>query len=57
VRGRYSVGAAKGTVWSTAEGCDGTLTRVERGAVQVQDLVLRRTVTVRAGGTYLARPR
>jgi hypothetical protein len=56
VRGKYSIGAARGTVWWTEERCDGTLTRVESGSVQVQDLVRDRTVTVRAPGTYLARP-
>ena len=57
VRGKYSVGAAKGTIWWTEERCDGTLTRVESGTVRVQDLVRDKTVTVKAPGSYLARPR
>jgi Ca2+-binding RTX toxin-like protein len=55
VRGRYSIGAAYGTAWLTEDRCDGTLTRVKSGMVRVQDLVRHRTVTVRAGGRYLAR--
>jgi hypothetical protein len=55
-RGRYSSGTVRGTMWDTVERCDGTLTRVSRGAVSVQDLRHRRTVLVRAGRSYLARP-
>jgi Ca2+-binding RTX toxin-like protein len=55
VRGRYSIGAAFGTAWLTEDRCDGTLTRVKSGAVRVHDLVRDRTVTVRAGSSYLAR--
>jgi Ca2+-binding RTX toxin-like protein len=55
VRGRYSIGAAYGTAWLTEDRCDGTLTRVKSGTVRVHDLVRHRTVTVRAGSSYLAR--
>jgi Ca2+-binding RTX toxin-like protein len=55
VRGKHSIGAAFGTAWVTEERCDGTLTRVRSGVVRVRDLERNRTVTVRAGGTYLAR--
>ena len=55
VRGRYSIGAAYGTAWLTEDRCDGTLTRVKSGTVRVRDLVRHRTVTVRAGSSYLAR--
>jgi hypothetical protein len=54
--GRYSSATVRGTMWDTVERCDGTLTRVSRGAVSVQDLRHRRTVLVRAGQSYLARP-
>jgi hypothetical protein len=37
--------------------CDGTLTRVQEGSVTVRDFAKRRNVPVRAGRTYLARPR
>jgi hypothetical protein len=35
--------------------CDGTLTKVTRGVVNVNDFRARRNVTVRAGKSYLAR--
>src|SRR5262249_61978640 len=55
-RGRYATATVRGTRWLTADRCDGTFTRVARGVIQVSDLPRRRQVTVRAGGTYLARP-
>ena len=54
-RGRYSAGTVRGTVWDTSDRCDGTLTVVRRGSVRVQDFSKRRTITVRAGQSYLAR--
>jgi hypothetical protein len=54
-RGRYSAATVRGTRWTTADRCDGTLVRVERGVVSVRDFVRHVTVTVRAGGSYLAR--
>ncbi len=56
-RGRHSAATVRGTVWLTQERCDGTLTQVTRGSVSVRDLRARRTVTVRAGRSYLARAR
>ena len=47
----------RGTTWDTADRCDGTLTRVRRGIVTVTDLVRHKTVAVRAGHSYLAKPR
>ena len=57
VRGRYSIGAATGTAWVTEERCAGTFTRVRSGVVRVRDLERKRTVILRAGGTYMARAR
>jgi ferric-dicitrate binding protein FerR (iron transport regulator) len=54
-RGRNSVATVRGTRWLTRETCAGTQTRVEEGAVVVRDLRRDRTVTVRAGHSYLAR--
>ena len=54
-KGRHSAATVRGTKWLTQERCDGTLTQVQRGIVRVRDLPARRTVTVRAGGSYLAR--
>lgn len=54
-RGRYSAATVRGTTWTVEDRCDGTLTRVTRGRVTVRDFRRRRTVTVRAGKSYLAR--
>jgi hypothetical protein len=56
-RGRHSAATVRGTVWLTADRCDGTLTRVTRGRVAVRDFRRRRTILLRAGKSYLARPR
>jgi DNA-binding beta-propeller fold protein YncE len=56
-RGRYSSGAVRGTKWLTVDRCDGTLTLVRRGRVAVRDFALEKTVILRAGQRYLARPR
>jgi hypothetical protein len=54
-RGRYSASTVRGTTWLVEDRCDGTLTRVTTGVVAVRDLVRKRTVLVRAGGSFLAR--
>jgi Concanavalin A-like lectin/glucanases superfamily/Thrombospondin type 3 repeat len=56
-RGRHSAATVRGTVWLTADRCDGTLTRVTRGRVAVRDFRRRKTVLLRAGKSYLARAR
>ncbi|HEV2776778.1 MAG TPA: calcium-binding protein, partial [Solirubrobacteraceae bacterium] len=56
-RGRYSAATVRGTDYTVEDRCDGTLTRVRRGVVLVRDFRRRRTVTVRAGRSYLARAR
>jgi hypothetical protein len=53
--GRNSVATVRGTAWVTTETCAGTRTTVTHGAVSVRDLHRRKTVLVRAGGSYLAR--
>jgi streptogramin lyase len=55
--GRHSEATVRGTRWLTVDRCDGTLTRVTKGAVSVRDLVRHRTVLVRAGHSYIARSR
>lgn len=55
-RGRYST-AAGGTRWLVQDTCAGTVTRVLEGLAAVRDDVRHRTVLVRAGKRYLARPR
>jgi len=54
-RGRYSAATVRGTKWTVEDRCDGTLTRVTQGTVAVRDFRRRRTITVRAGKSYLAR--
>jgi hypothetical protein len=54
-RGRHSAATVRGTVWITADRCDGTLTKVRRGRVAVRDFRRKRTILVRAGKSYLAR--
>ena len=54
-KGRYSSATVRGTIWLTADRCDGTLTTVKRGTVSVRDLRRHKTVTVKAGHSYLAR--
>jgi hypothetical protein len=53
--GTYSSATVRGTVWLTQDECDGTLTKVVRGTVRVRDFKRRKTVTVKAGHSYLAR--
>jgi hypothetical protein len=54
-RGRYSSATVRGTVWTVTDRCDGTLTSVKRGRVAVRDFRRKKTITVRAGKSYLAR--
>jgi hypothetical protein len=56
-RGRHSTATIRGTRWLVKETCAGTLTVSLRGTVVVRDLVKHRTVTLRTGQRYLARPR
>jgi streptogramin lyase len=56
-RGRSAVATVRGTAWFTRDTCAGTLVKVTSGTVAVRDLVLKRTVIVRAGQSYLARLR
>jgi virginiamycin B lyase len=55
--GRDSVATVRGTQWVTTDRCDGTLTRVKKGAVMVRDVRRHRSVLLRAGHAYLARHR
>ncbi|MEA2458991.1 MAG: tripartite motif-containing protein 71 [Thermoleophilaceae bacterium] len=56
-RGRYSTATVRGTKWLTKDTCKGTLTKVTRGTVTVRDLVKRRNIKVKAGHSYLAKPK
>ena len=54
-RGGYSSAAVRGTKWLTVDRCNGTLTVVREGIVQVHDYGNGRRVLVRAGKSYFAR--
>ena len=47
-------GSVRGTVWSIADRCDGTVTNLARGTAVVRDFVRHKTITVHAGHSYLA---
>jgi hypothetical protein len=53
--GKYSSATVRGTIWLVEDRCDGTLTKVTRGTVRVRDLRRKKTVSVKAGHSYLAR--
>jgi len=53
-RGRYASATVRGTVWLTVDRCDGTLTRVTQGTVQVSDFILKKKLLVHAGASHLA---
>jgi hypothetical protein len=55
--GKNSHATVRGTHWVVMDTCAGTLTRVSRGAVVVRDEVRKKSVLVKAGEHYLARPR
>ena len=54
-RGRYAAGSVRGTQWSTADRCDGTLISVQLHSVLVSDLIKHISVLVQAGHSYLAK--
>ncbi len=55
--GRFASATVRGTQWLTADRCDGTLTQVKEGRVQVRDLVKKKTILVPAGKSYVAKKR
>jgi hypothetical protein len=56
-KGSYSAATVRGTTWLVQDSCQGTLTRVKQGVVAVRDNVRKKTILLRAGGKYLAKPR
>jgi hypothetical protein len=57
VRGKSSSATVRGTKWYVENRCDGTYTRVVHGVVAVRDFVKKKTIILRAGGTYTAKKR
>ncbi len=54
-RGQFSAATVRGTIWSVANQCNGTLTRVTRDVVTVRDFVRHKTITLHSGQRYLAK--
>ncbi len=55
--GRYSAATVRGTKWTIADRCDGTLTHDITDSVAVTDFVHHKTIVLHAGQSYLARAR
>lgn len=53
--GRYSAATVRGTKWTVADRCDGTLTRDITHSVAVTDFVRHKTIVLHAGQSYLAK--
>jgi IPT/TIG domain len=53
-KGKYSAATVRGTDWTMADGCDGTLTHVIKDSVVVNDFVRHISVVLHAGQSYLA---
>ena len=56
-RGQYSAATVRGTKWLVQDSCAGTLTKVAKGVVSVRDNVKGKTILLKAGKHYLAKPR
>jgi PQQ-like domain len=56
-RGRYSAATVRGTKWTIADRCDGTLTHDITHSVAVTDFVRHKTIILHAGQSYLAKKR
>jgi Fibronectin type III domain len=54
--GRYSAATVRGTTWTIADRCDGTLTHDITHSVAVTDFVRDKTIILHAGQSYLAKP-
>lgn len=52
--GNNGSATVRGTIWMTEDRCDGTLFRVARGVVSVDDFTTGKIVTLRKGMKYLA---
>jgi hypothetical protein len=53
--GRYSAATVRGTTWTVADRCDGTLTHDITDSVAVTDFVHHKTIVLHAGQSYLAK--
>ena len=53
--GRYAAATVRGTKWTIADRCDGTLTHDITDSVAVTDFVHHKTIILHAGQSYLAK--
>jgi hypothetical protein len=53
-KGRYAAATVRGTKWTIADRCDGTLTHDITDSVVVNDFVRHKTVVIHHGQSYLA---
>ena len=56
-KGAYAAATVRGTRWLTQDSCKGTLIDVRVGSVSVRDIPQSKTILLRAGKKYLAKPR
>jgi hypothetical protein len=54
--GNHGASLVRGTRWKLEDSCAGTRLTVREGVVEMRDFTKRRTVLVRPGRSYLARP-
>jgi hypothetical protein len=54
--GRYSAATVRGTKWTIADRCDGTLTRDGSGSLLIRDLAHPRLIVLHGGQSYFAKP-
>jgi hypothetical protein len=54
-KGRYGAATVRGTIWTIADRCDGTLTHDVTDSVAVTDFVRHKTIVLHAGQSYLAK--
>ena len=54
-KGRYAAATVRGTKWTIADRCDGTLTHDLTDSVVVNDFVRHKTIVLHAGQSYLAK--
>ena len=53
-KGRYSAATIRGTIWTIADRCDGTLVHAIKDTVTVDDFVRHKTIALHPGHSYLA---
>jgi ferric-dicitrate binding protein FerR (iron transport regulator) len=56
-KGSYSAATVRGTKWLVTDTCTSTITKVTQGVVSVRDEVKKKTIALRKGKTYTARPK